>query len=316
VLDRTWGWKDKGGKPTPRGRFEKLQSQVNDASGRIVVSSEFFCEAQVEAASKAIADLGGDRVQVVITLRNLGRLLPSSWQQYLKYGIGATYDRWLDNVFNERGGTQISPTFWNRHDHGAVVQRWAEAAGADHVTVLILEDVDRSANFIAFAQMLGLPEDVLTSRMDLTSNRSMTAGEAELLRRLNRAIKPELTWDEYEKYVRNGVARRMVEGREPSADEPRLHTPDWALDAAAVEGNIAADAIAASGVRVLGDLDALRRRVDSPPAVEGELVIPADVAVHALASSIREARIPVTPKERARGAVNKGKGVARKVTRR
>jgi len=101
VLDRTWGWKDKGGKPTPRGRFEKLQSQVNDASGRIVVSSEFFCEAQVEAASKAIADLGGDRVQVVITLRNLGRLLPSSWR-FQKVGEICVPPRSLNTLSSQR----------------------------------------------------------------------------------------------------------------------------------------------------------------------------------------------------------------------
>lgn len=314
VLDRTWGWKNKGGKPTPKGRFEKLQGQVEQARGRIIVSSEFFCEAQVEPAMKAVADLGGDRVHVVITLRNLGRLLPSSWQQYLKYGIAAGYDRWLENVFHERDRTQITPTFWNRHDHGAVVRRWAEAAGADHVTVMVLEDVDRSANFVAFAQMLGLPEEVLTSRMNLVSNRSMTAGEAELLRSLNAAIKSELDWDEYEKYVRNGIARRMVEDREPGAEEPRLHTPDWALDSAAVEGNKAADAIAASGVTVLGNLDALRVRVDSPPP--SSLDIPHDVAIHALACSIREARTPITPKERARGAADKAKRAVRKVTRR
>ena len=104
------------------------------------------------------------------------------------------------------------------------------------MTVLVLEDVDRSAQFRAFAQLLDVPADVLVSRMDLTSNRSMTAAEAELLVRLNKKVKKELQWDEYVRYVRRGVALGMVEGREPGPDEPRLFTPDWALDAAAEKG--------------------------------------------------------------------------------
>lgn len=120
----------------------------------------------------------------------------------------------------------------------------------------------------------------------------MTAAEAEFLRRLNERVKKDLSWDEYVKYVRRGVALGMVEGRDPSPDEPRLHTPDWALDAAAEQGAKAVDAIRASGVRVLGDLDALARRVGSPPPFpESTLdVLPRDAAVQAVMTVITATR--------------------------
>ena len=157
---------------------------------------------------------------------------------------------------------------------------------------MVLEDVDRSAIFRAFAQLLDVPPDLLVSRMNLTSNRSMTAAEAEFLRRLNERVKKDLTWDEYVKYVRRGVALGMVEGREPSPDEPRLHTPDWALDAAAEQGARAVETIRASGVRVLGDLDALARRVGSPPPFpDGHLTsCPRDAAVQAVMTVIEATR--------------------------
>jgi hypothetical protein len=94
--------------------------------------------------------------------------------------------------------------------------------GASNVNVLVLEDVDLSAQFRSFAQMLAVPEAVLVSRMDLTSNRSMTAAEAELLVRLNKRVKKQMQWTDYVRLVRRGVALRMVEGREPGSDEPRL----------------------------------------------------------------------------------------------
>ena len=255
IIERTWGWKGRGGEVLDVSNFDRLAQQVSAHSKRVVVSSEFFCESTPETAKKVAHDLGGGRVHVVVTLRNLGRLLPSSWQQYLKYGLTTGYVKWLRNVMDNPGGSTMTPTFWRRNDHGAVVTRWAEAVGADHVTVLVLEDVDRTAMFRTFAQLLELPPEVLIERMNLTSNRSMTAAEAELLIKLNRRVKTDLQWIEYVKYVRRGVALGMVEGREPDQSEPRLFTPDWALDDAAKHGAAAVDVIRASGVRVLGNLD-------------------------------------------------------------
>ncbi len=292
VLQRPWGWNSRGGAVMDRSHFDKLAKRTKAAPGRVVISSEFFCEAPGDVAAGVVRDLGGDDVHIVVTLRNLGRLLPSSWQQYLKYGLTTPYERWLKDVFAEPGVSKnMTPTFWKRHDHGDVLRRWSEAAGPENVTVLVLENVDLSAQFQAFAQLLGIDPGILVSRMDLTSNRSMTAAEAELLVRLNKKVKKELQWDEYVRYVRRGVALGMVEGREPAPDEPRLHTPDWALDAAAERGAASVEVIRGLGVNVLGDLDALACRVESsaplPPGAAD--VMPVDAGVQAVMTVIEAA---------------------------
>ena len=288
LLGRPWGWNTRGGSVMDRRHFDSLVRRVGRHSGRVVISSEFFCEAPVEKAQETIDALGGTgRVTVVVTLRNLGKLLPSSWQQYLKYGLTTSYDAWLEDVFANPGVSKISPTFWRRHDHADVLTRWSQAAGADHVNVLVLEDVDRSAQFRAFAQMLDLPEEILTSRMDLTSNRSMTAAEAELLVRLNKRVKKQMQWADYVRLVRRGVALGMVERREPDPDEARLRTPKWALDAAAVQGAKSAQTIRQLGVNVFGDLEALEKQVPSGP--EGSVDstdVPLDAAVEAIVAVI------------------------------
>lgn len=292
IIERTWGWKDRGGEVLDVSNFDRLAEQVTEHRKRVVVSSEFFCESTAETAKKVAADLGGGRVHVVVTLRNLGKLLPSSWQQYLKYGLTTGYVKWLRNVMDNPGGSTMTPTFWRRNDHGAVITRWVDAVGSDHVTVLVLEDVDRTAMFRTFAQLIDVPPELLVDRMDLTSNRSMTAAEAELLIELNRRVKTDLEWVEYVKYVRRGVALGMVEGREPAADEPRLFTPDWALDAAAEHGAAAVDVIRASGVRVLGNLDALARRVDDggTPTELRPTEVPVAAAVQAVMTVIEATR--------------------------
>lgn len=291
MLGRPWGWNARGGAVMDKSHFTKLAKKTRATPGRVVISSEFFCEADEPTAQEIVRDLGGDRVHVVVTLRNLGRLLPSSWQQYLKYGLTTPYEKWLKNVFDNPGGSTSTPTFWKRHDHGAVIERWARAAGADHLTIMVLEEVDLSAQYVAFSQMLGLDPQVLVSRMDLTSNRSMTAAEAELLVRLNKQVKKQLQWDDYVRFVRRGVALGMVEGRTPGSDEPRLHTPDWALDAAAEHGQAAVERIRGAGVRILGNVDALGVRVGSTPPIDPAAanVIPVDAAVQAVMTVIEAA---------------------------
>lgn len=286
VLGRPWGWNTRGGAVLDTEHFDKLAKRARSHPGRVVISSEFFCEADETTARTVVERLGGDRVQVVVTLRNLGRLLSSSWQQYLKYGLTTPYEKWLEDVFANPGAARISPTFWKRHDHGAVLTRWAAAVGAENVRVLVLEDVPRDAMFTTFAQLLDIPAEVLTSRMDLTSNRSMTAAEAELLVQLNARVKNEMQWNDYVRLVRRGVALGMVEGREPDASEPRLVTPDWALDAAAEHGASAASTIGALGVQVYGSLDALAVRIPSSGTAVEPRDVPITAAVEALASVI------------------------------
>ncbi|MSO26712.1 MAG: hypothetical protein EXQ60_01430 [Candidatus Nanopelagicales bacterium] len=311
ILQRTWGWNQRGGSVVDRSQFDELAAQVAKAKGRVVISSEFFCEADAEKCVDVVKNLGGDRVQVLVTLRNLGRLLPSSWQQYLKYGLTKGYEPWLEDVFAKSSTSNMSPTFWRRHDHGAVLTRWAEAVGPKNVTVLILEDVDRNAMFRSFAQLLGVPTGIFTSRMDLTSNRSMTAAEAELLVRLNARVKMQMQWSEYVRLVRRGVAMALVEGREPAVDEPRLHTPDWALDAAMAHGLQDRAVISALGVNILGDLDALGVRAGSPPPVVGTDSIPIDAAVQALVAVIQEAHDAPSTKELAKALAKQARAGAK-----
>ncbi|MDH3959370.1 MAG: hypothetical protein OEU98_07850, partial [Actinomycetota bacterium] len=183
---------------------------------------------------------------------------------------------------------RVTPTFWRRNDHGRLVRRWADLLGPDRVTVLVVDDVGPDALFTAVAQMLDVPAEVLLSRRDDAPNRSMTAAESELLRRLNRALAKSLSWQDYETLVRGGVASAL-QTREPGAGEPRLHTPQWALDAASARGQQAVTAIRESGVHVVGDLDALARPFQaSPTPPPGTLdALPMDAALAVLGAQVR-----------------------------
>src|SRR5690625_3311279 len=123
--------------------WQQLLDEVEDQDGlRPVVSSEFFCEAGDDAARRIVADLGGSRVHVVVTLRPLAKILSAQWQQFVQAGMLRSYESWLEHIFDGPSAEQFIPTFWRRHEHGELVRRWSEIVGRENLTVIAVDDSD------------------------------------------------------------------------------------------------------------------------------------------------------------------------------
>src|SRR3954454_7449312 len=288
------------GRPGRRGdpaaskrHWEDLCDDVRAARGkRVVVSSEFFSDASAEAAAQVVEGLGGDRVHVIVTLRPLGKLMPSQWQQYVQNGLRMRYPDWLNSMFNQPPYDKPTPTFWNRHDQAEQVARWTRAAGPDRVTVIVLDESDRGMLLRTFESLLDLPTGTLVP--DDVSNRSLTLGEVEVVRLLNEEFKRRKWGDDlYGRFVRTGIAKKMLTQRRAAPGEPAITTPKWAQERAAERGAAAAAAITASGVDVIGDLASLGTVVrtesdDEEPPLDPPL--PASAAAIAIVGTILAGR--------------------------
>jgi hypothetical protein len=231
---------------------------------RVVVSSERFCNADEKVAEQIVRELGGPRAHVVVTLRPLARIVPSQWQQYVQDGLCVPYHEWLDGMFRRPPYEKPTPSFWRRHRHDQLVQRWAAAVGPENLTVIVVDQSDPRLILRTFESMTGLPDGSLTPKDDVL-NRSLTLGEAELVRFLNAEFQ-SLGWSDaaYDRFVRRGAVRQMKTGHRPSPEEPRLITPKWALDRAAEIGAGAAATISALGVRIVGDISSLAMMPPDP----------------------------------------------------
>jgi hypothetical protein len=277
-------------KPHPRN-WQTLVDQVKEAGDRrVIISSEWFCEADDEAAQRIVDGLGGDSVHLVVTLRPLTKILPSSWQQYVQNGLRKPYDGWLRGMLLEPPYDRPTATFWRRHRHDEVIARWAKIVGSDRVTALVVDESDPAFLLRQFEQLSGLPDGTL--ELQPRTNASMSRPQTELVRRLNQAFR-EREWPDglYHDVIRKGVAEHVPHGLERSAPGVPIVTPQWALERAGEIGAAAAREIAASGVRVVGDLDVLGR-VPEPRDVEdwdGDCVSLED-AGQALTGAIEAAR--------------------------
>ncbi|GAA4998752.1 hypothetical protein [Streptomyces siamensis] len=253
-------------RPT-EGHWQRLVDAVH-ATGRrtSVVSSEFFADApDDETVARIVGDLGGDRVHVLVTLRPLARIMPSQWQQYVQNGLRMGYEDWLDHMLRRAPYEKPNPSFWRRHRHDRLVERWARVVGAGNVTVVVVDDRDRDGLMRTFESLLGLPDGLLAEIPD-TANRSLTLAETEMLRMLNTEFRGNGLPDEiYSRLVRNGAVMHMKNTCRPASDDARISTPEWAVRAAADIGAEMAGRIAALDVRVLGD-PALLSAVPAPGA--------------------------------------------------
>ena len=265
--------------PPPMRRWNGLAGEIRRATEpRVLLSSEFFADVEPDRIQRIVDDLGRDRLHVVVTLRPLTRLLASQWQQYVQSFMRLSYDDWLDAVFNEPPGT-VTPTFWRRHRHDELVERWAAVVGPERVSVVVIDEDDHDHVLRVFEQLLGLRAGTLVADDD-AANRSMTLAEIEAVRAFNNAF-----WDAglrnalYHRVMHFGAAAYMKQ-RAPKPNEPRVETPQWALDRSGELAREMVARIAASGVRVIGDLQALTVVPASRQSgkLQPEVCIPPDIA--------------------------------------
>lgn len=279
------------GEPTPKiSYWENLTSQIA-ATGdqRVVLSSEFFCQADDATVRRVVTDLGGDRVHVVVTLRPLTRILPSQWQQYIQNGFHFRYHEWLEGILSDPPSTP-TPAFWLRHRHDELVARWAAVAGKENLTVVVIDESDRLMILRVFESMLGLPDGFLVPE-EKAANRSLTAAEVELVRQLNEEFtRREWPQRNYSRFMRYGVIEEMKNTRLPSPGEPTIATPAWALARAAdISAEMAAN-IETLGVNIVGDISSLGKRPAEQPASAADPVLPVEAATRAVLGALTGGR--------------------------
>ena len=257
LTQRPWGWNKRGGERTPEKYWNQMVGRINSAKEEtVILSSEFFSEIDGEKIRKIRSDIKERDIQILFTLRPLAKLLPSSYQQYLKYGITVKYEDWLHAILDKPGESKVSPTFWKRHSHGKVVARWVDIFGKSNVTLLIVNESQPTFLFDEVNEFLGLPRNTINAAPS-GSNRSLTMEEISLLLEMNRQFPKERVWDEYEVFIRAGYIRELTDHVPPAPDKARLLTPQWAVDKANELGRKIQEELSGLGVKMIGDVSSL-----------------------------------------------------------
>ncbi|WP_394289191.1 hypothetical protein [Microbacterium sp.] len=278
---------------TPRGRptatideWHSLVEEVREASEPLVcISTEDFGRVGPEIAGRIVTDLGPDRVHVVTVVRRLDKLLPSQWQQRAQSWRTESYEEYLRAVLSERPrSTETGKAVWQSHDLKRQLKVWSDQVGTDRVIAIVADESDRSVLPRAFESLLGLPDGVLQKTPP--ANPSLSYNGVEMLRRLNLEAQERGWPDEVYYPVMRRMVHEMKEGGRGDGDRAVPGLPAWAEERVRELSERRADVLASSGVRIVGDPDALREVVAGGEAGEEVQTLSIDSAVRGLAGGV------------------------------
>ncbi|WP_146842826.1 hypothetical protein [Cellulomonas composti] len=226
---------------------------------------------------RRVHDLVGDEGHIALVLRNVASLLPSLWQQDVKKGDPRSQEQWLSD------GEQDPRIFniFDESDGENVVSRWAGEFGADRMVVIILDQSAPERLFNVFESMLGMPSGTLAVSQ---LNRGMTAPEIEIIRSLNARVRSgPAVLPRVQRALQHYGAVDGLMARTPVPGEPKPALPAASADLAVRLADSLIDALASSGVRVVGDPAELRRLprlTDDVPPVDPAVL--AEISASAL----------------------------------
>ncbi|MBD8870254.1 hypothetical protein [Nocardioides donggukensis] len=266
--------------------WEQLTEEVRSFPGTAIISHEFFAGASADQVARAVADLGGAEVHVVVTAREIVGLLTARWQEWVKNGATGPVDAYPPSERVDPG----DEWGWGTLDLADVLRRWGSGVPAERVHLIPLpgRDQPRDELWRRFAGVVGIdPDSCDTSASQ--PNESLGVAEVELLRRVNAHLTDFTAPVDKGMWIRGYLAQEKLV---PRRGERFWPSPERVAVLRA-RGEAGLDDIAGRGYDVVGDLDDLRtpealperRHPDS--VSDGEVL---DVAAATIAEMLSDVR--------------------------
>ena len=270
------------------GEWDLLLDEVRAFDGdTAVISHETISRARSKETKNVVRSLSGLEVHVVVTARDLSRVLPAMWQTQLRSRQATTWQEYIAGIRAPDRSRPWSEAFWRGHDLPELLARWRRHLPHERLHVVTVSPSASPPELLwqRFCSVLGVDpadHDLQPTR----SNPSLGTAEAELLRRVNIGL-ADSTVDRQHWLRTVRYLARELENR-PQARRFTLPEEDVAWVAARAQQIV--DHLRAEGYHVVGDLDELLPVVTAggvhpSDAREGETL---DAAVAAIVSLVRK----------------------------
>jgi hypothetical protein len=240
--------------PRARSSWQRLVAEIRGWAGdRAILSYELFAGASAEQVRRALADLDGIEVHVVITARDYARAVPSAWQERLKFALTTPLEDWRPRPDSAGPRAEWS---WRTMDAASVAARWGETLPPDHVHVVTVPGAGAAKGELwrRFADACTLAD--LELRLDVPrANESLGVVATELLRRVNQKLGDRMPSSRDQAvWLRDTLAHRVLVhlGREP------IGITDAQFAEAGERAGQGIAGLSAAGYAVHGDLEDLR----------------------------------------------------------
>jgi hypothetical protein len=241
------------------GSWDALVTHIGASALPIaLVSQEGLALVSPRQARRAVESFKDAEVQVIVTARDLGRVLVSMWQEEIKSDGTWTWRDYAEAV-RDPGQTARQPAFgfWRRQDLVRVCDAWGAAVGVDHVHVVTVPQEGSAPEELLHrvASVVGFDSAWLTHR-PVRYNEMVGVAEIELLRQINTRLGGRLNEPQRARAIR-GALIPIMEQRQSQA---KAGLPPQELDWVTARADEMIAAIEDRGYEVTGDVGDLRPR--------------------------------------------------------
>lgn len=289
VPGRDWGDQVRAVRTVLRGNTGPWQDMAKEArkhGGTTVISMEFLGPAVHKGIERVLKPYQRSEVQVVVTARDLNRTLVSMWQETVQNGRAWTWDEYYAGARDHAPGsgrgeqdrTTAAGTFWRQQHLARILGDWSDAVGVENTVLVTLPPPGAHDGALTerFAEATGLPIDL--GKPVPRANESIGLASALVLREMNAALAERgFTGAAGQALRKRDIAKNALAKLAKSEPRLGLEVEPWVIEQTAAT----AEAVRASGVRVVGSLDDL-----APVAVPGITVAEVDPELRARAATV------------------------------
>jgi len=242
------------------GKWEQLVSSARQSREPVrLLSMELLSLASEDGARTVVDSFDSDRIEIVITARDMSRVIPSAWQNAVKHGRKMSFPAFAESVSGINKDRSTRANFWKQHDLVEIVKRWAAVVGEENIHLVTVPPPAAPPELLwsRFCEVLHIDPAAYDTRQGKDSNFSLSYSDTELVRRLNRRGAADFRQENFDRYILKFLANEVM--RPPSKSDP---TDVASLDAASLawarrQGATTAEELRQLRIHVAGDLDDL-----------------------------------------------------------
>ncbi len=265
------GWRPRGyNDKRVEGAWDAIVDVIHSrALPAALISEERLSMSTLKQARRIVESFPESEVHVIVTVRDLGRIVVSSWQEDVKSDETWTWQQFIASV---KDPSQLAKApargFWLRQDVVKICETWEAALEPDRIHVVTVPESGSSPDELLrrFSSVVGFDPATLTEPA-AWSNETVGVAATEVLRRVNVRLGGRLNQREHDRAIKNMLVPMLAERTEPV----RFTLPEEDVRWAGARADEMIAGIIDHGYPVTGDLEELRvsfkpggRRPDDP----------------------------------------------------
>lgn len=229
----------------------RLPGLLSEARGsRALISEESLAPANHGQIASLVAACASREIHLVLTVRDLGRQIPSAWQQLLQSGGSMSLDDYLRRL--KKNTAKPSSKHWANKNLNEILDRWSQHIPEERIHIVTVPAPGNPPELLLrrFCAVLGVDSDLLDREVG-RRNESVGRTQAEVLSRVNGLLpKADRRRDVYGDIGKRYFAVKILGAQRGDRIVVPVRHQRWVSEVSATY----VDRIAAGAFQVIGDL--------------------------------------------------------------